>query len=74
MPRQVVNRGKKPRKNRNLVNLQRKIIDLCVCVCSDVKPKINPPLTCKIEGKPSNQQKQTTKPTKKLGTIERNAK
>ena len=31
--------------------------------------KRNPPLTCKIEEKPSNQQKQTTKPNKKLGEI-----
>ena len=37
-------------------------------------PKMNPPSTYKIEEKPSNQQKQTTKPNKKLGTIMRKEK
>ena len=37
-------------------------------------PKMNPPLTYKIEEKPSNQQKQTTKQNKKLGTIMRKEK
>ena len=32
-------------------------------------PKMNPPLTCKLEEKPLNQQKRTTKPNNKLGTI-----
>ena len=33
-----------------------------------------PPLTCKIEGKTSNQQKQTTKANKKIGAIVGNTK
>ena len=36
--------------------------------------KINPPLNYKMEGKHSNQQKQTTKPNKKLGEMVRNEK
>ena len=36
--------------------------------------KINPPLTYKIEGKPSNKRKQTTKPNNKIGEIVRNEK
>jgi hypothetical protein len=36
--------------------------------------KRDPPLTCKIEEKPSNKHKQITKPNKKLIKIVRNEK
>ena len=41
---------------------------------SNKNPKMNPPLTYKIEEKLSNPQKQTTKPKKKLETIVKNEK